>query len=242
LAVEEQFYLVWPFLIWWFNQRTMMYICSALFLLSFFLRLGLSAWGVSATTLYVLTVTHLDPLVLGSFIAVAQRGQMDLVNLRRWLGRAALAGATIVGFFFVRNGHFHFWDREAATFGIAALASVFGYALLEAAIGNRSSLYCRILAARLPCALGRVSYAAYLFHVPVGFAVKQYIFSPINVRAATGLVFLPLMGYPFLAGASTWLFALLSWHLYEKHFLRLKRFFQTHPKRETTLEIVRPAA
>ena len=74
---------------------------------------------------------------------------------------------------------------------------------------------------------GKYCYALYLFNRPVVGFVSIYLFDYINFPRLYGssipgqLVFFPIVFSLSLV------LAVLSWHLFEKHFLKLKKFFPT---------------
>jgi len=87
LAVEEHFYLFWPFLVWWLapRPRRLMQAAGALAGLSFAARLLAAAQGVNPVALAVLTPFQLDALCLGGFFAVWRRQAGGLDPIRRLL-------------------------------------------------------------------------------------------------------------------------------------------------------------
>lgn len=93
LAVEEQFYLLWPLLLWRANPRTVARVLLACLVLTPLLRLGLAALGQDA---YYKTWANLDYLMDGALIAWALRqGLLHSGNIRlvtRWLYAGAAAG------------------------------------------------------------------------------------------------------------------------------------------------------
>jgi len=74
---------------------------------------------------------------------------------------------------------------------------------------------------------GTYSYAIYLFHYPISLALAAYVFKPIHFPTIGGS---PLPGQLiFYALATTVALAVagISWNLFEKHFLKLKKYFPT---------------
>ena len=68
LAVEEQFYLIWPLVVYWAGRRTLMGICAACFLGAFVTRLVLLLMGADpALAVLRLTPCQLDSLAAGAF-------------------------------------------------------------------------------------------------------------------------------------------------------------------------------
>jgi len=223
LAVEEQFYLFWPFVVYLLSRRALLVSCACLLLLSVTARFVLAAFGVPATSLYVVPCTHLDPLLVGALLALAFRtpGWMPK-HLLLFPVVALLSVAGVVVLFSIQ-GKLKFWEVRTATLGILLLSLVFGYVLYAALISRKSSLLYRVLTAVPLRSFGRYSYAIYLFHPPIGDALAGY-FNPIRFKGASHSVLVPFLFFTVAAIGVSWIAGFISWHLYEKHFLKLKKY------------------
>ena len=73
LAVEEQFYLVWPFLVAALSPRALTRLAGAMVVGALLLRLGLVFWGDHVVAVYVSTLTRMDALAMGALVALAAR-------------------------------------------------------------------------------------------------------------------------------------------------------------------------
>lgn len=75
--------------------------------------------------------------------------------------------------------------------------------------------------------MGKCSYALYVFHP---YLLGFFNWKQTHLRGTVGFVL-----YFLVCFTAAW----LSWHLYEKHFLRLKRYFQDlpKPKRQESLTV-----
>ena len=75
LAVEEQFYLLWPFIVWKIGNREKLLRLSVLIMLSALLiRVLLLAAGASTTLVYTMLFTRMDSLICGAALALLVRG------------------------------------------------------------------------------------------------------------------------------------------------------------------------
>ena len=78
-----------------------------------------------------------------------------------------------------------------------------------------------------PCCLaplrsvGKVSYAMYIFHLPIATGIIAPYVLPGLKRLGPGFA----VWYGLVNIVCSYVLALVSWHLLEKHFLRAKRFF-----------------
>jgi peptidoglycan/LPS O-acetylase OafA/YrhL len=107
------------------------------------------------------------------------------------------------------------------TVGIAALAVFFSGLIVLAVDAAEGSRRRRLLERNGLRAIGKYSYATYVFHSLILLATVQLL-SPLShapVFIAKPVAVIGVLAASFVA-------AWLSYHLYEKHFLRLKRFFR----------------
>jgi peptidoglycan/LPS O-acetylase OafA/YrhL len=73
-------------------------------------------------------------------------------------------------------------------------------------------------------AVGKYSYAMYVFHKPLHDYIGRPVVVALNVDAAHSVL---LNAAYIVAGAIvTFAAAFVSWHLFEKYFLRMKRLFE----------------
>lgn len=225
LAVEEQFYLVWPFVVYALSTRALLRTSLALLALSLVSRLVLTQLGVSTGALYTMTFTHLDGLAVGSCLAIWLRSPDATARLRRWLPLAvALALGGLVAVRLV-DGDLFFWSRQMAAVGYTLIVVLFGALLVHVLGGGRLLGVDRFFASRFMTLAGKYSYALYMVHVPVAsvvFKLTQRWLAPWEATIGYDAVFLVFATIAFVA---SWLLALASWYLFEKPILSLKRHF-----------------
>lgn len=232
LAVEEQFYLIWPFVVLWLGRRHLLATCAALIVIALLCRIALAA-----TDLVVLPdvwmPARMDALGVGAFIAVYSRTEGGMEHLARWARPTVAIAAVPLCVLFVLN-------VGLATIGHTLLALFFGATLVVALTSKPASVTERVLSSRILGFFGRYSYALYVFHHPLLW------FKPALIGGFTGVI-APVLGSQ-LPGYLLWLvvattvsiaLALVSWHLIENPFLSLKRFFpyqsEAAPRERTPL-------
>lgn len=224
LAVEEQFYLFWPIVVYMLSQTRLLQVCVALFVSSLVLRIVVLSLGVSTSTAYAMTFTHLDGLALGAALSICLRSPDLTVHVRRLAKPAVLVGLAAVAAVRIADGNFLFWSRNMALFGYSAVAVVFAGLLVWALQARPGSVQHSFLTSRFMVATGRYSYALYLAHVPVASVVYALVVGErslqdpfaYNVRFAA---------FALAAFAVSWGASFASWHLLEKRLLGLKRYF-----------------
>ncbi|MDC0937158.1 acyltransferase, partial [Pirellulales bacterium] len=71
LSVEEQFYLVWPFVVLLLDRSALARLCIVLFATSLLGRyVAYYQFGWTTTAVYAMTLTHLEPLLVGAGLAL----------------------------------------------------------------------------------------------------------------------------------------------------------------------------
>jgi peptidoglycan/LPS O-acetylase OafA/YrhL len=137
LCVEEQFYLVWPFLVRTFSRRTLERLVVATLALEPLIRLELQRYNSPFFAYY--TPARLDSIAAGALVALRPR----------WLKHAWIAAP----FAYVL-----LWRHEYV-WSYSALALAFGW-LVGYIVVNGS----RILRWTPLCFIGKISYGVYIYH------------------------------------------------------------------------------
>ncbi len=240
LAVEEQFYLLWPIVVWYCPARRLAWVCYGVIFGALILR-GFMTWrGSHAIATYVLTPARADTLAVGSLIAALTHLRVDPLRLCRIARWAGAASASLLLLWIVYRGRLNWTDDAVRTLGysvVAALAGALVVLLLHPVRYPRLAAWFSIAPL---VSLGTYSYALYLFHVPISAVIRK-LWGRIDPSSAStqyemgqGLATAPpwfgerFASFVLMLMACylvTFVFAWLSWHLYEKHFLHLKRFF-----------------
>jgi peptidoglycan/LPS O-acetylase OafA/YrhL len=225
LAIEEQFYMIWPTLVFFLNRRWLKIACVASIIGSPTLRCTLWLMHMSPGALYFPTPCRLDGLAMGAIVAILLRQN---INQATWAATARLSAATgaisILAITIWRSG-FMFNDQPIIVFGISAVSLLMA-ATIALAI-EPTSITASVFSNPVLRSAGKYSYAAYLFHVPLGPPLSMSLRDSVLTDA-----FGELLGQcVFTLGlvAITFAAAFVSWHLYEKKWLKLKQYFDYSP-------------
>ncbi len=217
LAIEEQFYWLWPAVVLLLSPSRVRYLVAGFFFAAPLWRLLVVGTGASPYLATGTLPSQMDSIVVGSAIALAVHAGLSPSKLRRagWVGLGAGgAGVLILGAII---GFLSFWfidEWATATGGFlfpTALALLFGgtTALIV------SGLTPRVLERRELVWTGKVSYGIYLYHGLVFFLLDDR-FGSLEDTAAGELV---LMTSKLLL---TFVVAGLSWRFVERPLLALK--------------------
>ena len=224
LAIEEQFYLVWPLLIWLCPPRLFALLCAVILVAEPVARANARATDVPSLSIYVLPWFRLDGFATGALLALAQRRGL-LPSLDRWAPAVVIAGVAGIIAVAILGGHTWWWNRWMQQFGYSLIAVTAGAMLVSALNRPADSLWPRMLSAGWLRAFGKYSYSLYLIHAPVMRAVREYVFNPEEYKT---LGIAPWIAQVLFYGAATapaFALAWLSWRLFEGPILRLKARF-----------------
>jgi peptidoglycan/LPS O-acetylase OafA/YrhL len=222
LAVEEQFYLAWPLLVWVLPRRGLALACLGLVAGAFALRLGIHRTTFNSTAAYVLTPARMDALALGALVAVAAREPAWWPRLRRgapWVLGAATAAVAAV---WIHQGGLFGGDPVVQVWAFGPLAAGFAAVLVLAVDPAPSSRLSGTLAHPSLRTAGKYSYGLYVLHYPIFLALEAAGFTSLALAVALGSRIAGVLAFAAVAGLATLGAALLSWNLLERPFLRWK--------------------
>jgi len=203
VAIEEQFYIVWAWVVRYCSQIQIRRIAVYVICLSPLLRLFLSFHHVN---LYSNTFCRMDGLMAGALLAVQIRSD-NLASSKR-IREAWLVLLITLPLAFVTEA----FNARWIVFSLSAAASA---AFVYLALYSRGEWFQRVLKNPFLVFTGTISYGLYLLHK-----------LPFDTTEET----IALNQYPFLTAVillvACYGLAALSWNLLEKPFLSLKRHFE----------------
>jgi peptidoglycan/LPS O-acetylase OafA/YrhL len=200
LAVEEQFYLLWPIVIFFLPRR---FIPSALIVLivtSLAFRLAWHSAGLGDLGAWVLTPGSFDALAMGALLVFFKRVPMLF----------AVLGLVGLGLWLLMKSPWHEsnWFLDKSEISFTAAAMFFVWIISRAAVGF-GGIAGKVLDSKALQYIGTMSYGIYVLHGFVPYALMPWLRG----------------GWQFhlLEMASTVLLASLSWHLLERPIMRVGR-------------------
>lgn len=219
LAIEEHFYLVWPFVVYALDRRKLLIVSLLICAGAGALRLACVYKGISTEAVYVLTFTRIDSMAAGAWIALMARGRNGLEPLCRpamVVGAGSLCALAMIIAYTRRTYH------------DTALMQSVGHSLIYLAFGSLIVLsQCRRLfsgAFKIGVLrwFGKYSYGMYVWHPVIFFTVMHTAWGrdfrggdqPVHQLLAIATCFAAMIAV-----------SMASWHLWEKHFLKLKKRF-----------------
>jgi len=237
LAIEEQFYIVWPLLVILVSRRTLATVCIGLILTALIARQYIiTNYPDDAVRIaYTFTITRWDALAIGALLSIGVRHQGSVAFMDKWW--RYLAAVLCAGFLFqiVVNHQFAPVIGIGSVFNqtIAALLSAILVYIAISPAGTIATVVSRVLSGRTLRTLGKYSYSMYIFHIPIKWEWNSHFaLDPGHYHhwAHLGTLFYNFIAILILS----FLTSLLTWHLIEKHFLKLKRHFVSTKAEEFT--------
>ena len=163
LAVEEQFYLLWPLVVWFFPQkRKLIGIATVLIAGSCVVRLVAPVVASSPKSILWFTPTRVDAILLGVVLGLIRHDAIyeRIKPFAKWIVMAGGATAVVLA---IWKGQL--WSKTYVSEEIwIPLVNITAVALIIAVM-EENSLLNRACNQRWVCWLGSLSYSLYVFHL-----------------------------------------------------------------------------
>ncbi|MGP0021554.1 MAG: acyltransferase family protein [Candidatus Sulfotelmatobacter sp.] len=207
LSIEEQFYLIWPTVVFATSLRNLQRLCIVLVVLPLGLRFLLMGVYHYSVLTQGMTVCRTEALALGALIALSKG-----IRVLPWLAVPSAVGVLAIDAAFGAQG------RIMGIYGLTLIAlACAGFVQRVVKGAGNASIWSRLLRSAWLRRFGKYSYAIYVLHIPI-LSLAFHVYS----KAPS-----PLRGFAlFFAGiALSYLAGWASWHFFESRILRLKRYF-----------------
>lgn len=220
LGVEEQFYLLWPFVVHRMAPRSIVKLSAALVVLALAIRIVMLMNGAKFEMVYMFTFCRMDSLAFGAAMAAAVRipeWRTWLIEKRTLLFAASLALAVGGA---LGSHQYDALDHVTLTLGYFLLNIFFGVTIVTAATDyatRRRGWLQAALSVRPLRSVGRYSYGMYVLHMPIALTLGYAWFHRFGSVA-------PIV-YTVTIVLLTYCAAAVSFHCFEKRFLKLKDRF-----------------
>jgi peptidoglycan/LPS O-acetylase OafA/YrhL len=227
LAIEEQFYVLWPFLVYYLNTKQLIKISIWAISISFLTRVVGVVFFADIQSVsdffYYNSFTRFEQIIIGALLALVFTYPEMKEKIRRFSPPAFVVFFSIFVVLCLLSlpglpnpSH----SNIPLTVGGYTSIGLFSAALIGIFITHPpSSLLRRFFQTPFLVAMGKYSYSMYLFHIPVTLILFD-VFWQSGMRGVWA--YLLYIGATYLA---TVVVALLTWHLLEKHMLDLKKYF-----------------
>ena len=225
LAIEEQFYLIWPMLVFFISRRKLVFLTIAILVGSLIFRLlFVQLAGMSRDTapfLYFSSITRLDGFAVGALLAIAYQSEhwKRIFARYSWLLLIVVLPVIAAIMIYSRNTNPLQIDYYLNTWGYSLIALAAGAILVILTTGSSETIPRRFFRNDALSFFGKYSYAMYLLHFPIMLMVLNMDFARHRGEQSWFI-------FVFLTFGLTILGSLLTWNLLEKPMLKLKKYFE----------------
>jgi peptidoglycan/LPS O-acetylase OafA/YrhL len=211
LQIEEQFYLIFPFLVWFMSARSLSRFLLMLLPMGVLLRVGAYLlWPANDYLPAVLMPTHLDGLAIGALIAIRYRERPWHLSPTRVGWWTVLWTAILLGV--MGYGRFDLQSVPNRIVGYLVASILSGHVLvwLIETRGSAATAWCRTRSIHL---LSQGSYSIYLTHWPISVLITFGLLPFLDRETVRVITFLTTFPVALVV-------AQLSWKYIEAPMLR----------------------
>lgn len=214
LSVEEHFYLLWPFLVYFIPTNRLNIWMWAVLVLS------LSSWilGEYISFFHWTTLTNASSLALGGLIAYYQVSHKNyFIQYTKWIEKYKYLYIVIllIAIFLPRNLGF------LRDFSVYIFSLFIFSALVLVTVENRILF----LNSKILIFIGKISYGIYVYHALLRpFFIKPFYEVPIKLYGINNSLIITIM-YTVVSSTLSIIIAWISWELFEKKILYFKKYF-----------------
>ena len=221
MAVEEQFYLLWPLLVALVRKpRRLLAILIVLLIAFSAFRFVLWIRQIEQLSYFsFFTFTRFDGIIIGCMVGLLQK--INPAFIGKNIAAIVFSFAAFNFLFYFLNLHYKGSFPYLGLLGFSTFSMLFGLLVYDI-IHRQTKIITWIFDQSFLIFLGRISYGTYLFHWPLYLLLNGYVATwalrtfpdlPSHIFSSVILTLLS-----FLTGY-------LSYRFYEIHFLRMKKHF-----------------
>lgn len=174
LAVEEQFYLVWPFVVYLLSTSRIRQVCLIMVLAAPFVRWSTVAWTGNIYWEYASLLANMDMLAMGALLATVDFKDAPRLGME-WMA-TLFSGVIALAALIIRIGYANLGSPQSWIGSVEShfMTTAVGLCCMLLLVSALSYSPCRIFFSFRPLVwIGKISYGIYLFHILV-FTVLDY--------------------------------------------------------------------
>jgi peptidoglycan/LPS O-acetylase OafA/YrhL len=223
LAIEEQYYLIWPFIILLLKKPKRIFILCIL-LLVIVIASRFYIWqnrNDFPTYERAFLFTRIDGILIGAMLASLYNINAQLLRKYFTVFLLLLTALNYAFYLFKKNQSpdFPVWGIA----GFTTFALIFAMIVYEAVMKENKFINF-ILSNSFLRFLGKYSYGFYIFHWPVAIILSPWFYN-ITSALFEKNSFIHLLSTGILSTIAGLLVSIICYHALEKHFLKLKKYF-----------------
>ncbi len=233
LAIEEQFYLFWPLVVLCCSNRKLLIVSTSLIPIALACRAVVVWMKAPPEMAYMFTVCRMDGLAFGAVTAIVSRLPASSLQFRLPATRTLLVAAILLlGITSFLTHTYAVYDPVTLTLGQTILGLAFSVVLFALVSQPSDNPLSAMLSLPWLGSVGKYSFAMYVLHLPLltifGTSIRNLFAFAGNAMPLFYIASVTILSY--IAG-------FISYHLLEKHFLKLKNLFPQKPSALATAEV-----
>ncbi len=221
LAIEEQFYLVWPFIIYFISSgrtRLILWFCTVIAVVIIRLLIYFYFKESHYVINYVNTFCRMDSLVIGAILSQIQ--ESDFKIPQAWTNRISVIISVPLVASIIKLGNSWFSNPFMETIGYSCVAICFA-CLIHTASQN-GSIVAAICKMRFLRFCGKISYGLYVFHWPVLLILSKKITNWGTIYFPGEIFAIQIISL-LLSIIISFVLSMISFRYFESYFLALKK-------------------
>jgi peptidoglycan/LPS O-acetylase OafA/YrhL len=212
ISVEEQFYLIWPLLLFFFSKRALPVVCLCTIFFSIIFKMYCFSNDLNHAYLSFHTLSVMSDFAFGGLLAWSVLFT-DIIKAMENISKKAIISIYVISAIYIllKGVVINFYDYRL-------IQPLFFCFIIAEQNFAKNSFY-KIGNNKMMTDLGQISFGLYLFHALTYFFL-DYLFRYMNIYSET---FIPLFSMGILSFLLTIILARLSYIYFEQPFLRIKK-------------------
>lgn len=228
LCVIVHFYIIWPLVVYKYEKWAIINICLTGLVVCLLIRLFYTITGGPDLFTWS-SITKFDGLLCGSFLAAG----LKVESVSHLINKYALKVAWIAGLLFfalIFVPRRLMWDTNFYWWTFMETISVIFFGGLLILILRQKGIPV-LMSNKILVTFGKYSYGLFVIH-NICLPLFQWLFQPTALSRTLGSPILAQTIFYVLSITASFILAFISWHLYEKHFIKLKKLFEYKSQQE----------
>jgi peptidoglycan/LPS O-acetylase OafA/YrhL len=217
--VEEQFYLLWPWLILFLARRLLLPTIIIVISMAPLFRFISTVFGVNQVAVWVLTPSACDALCLGALLAYLNSHEAELLISKQKILHFFLLTGLFITIVLPFLPHLNAQNLIVSSLGDTGSGLIFT-CLVAAAANGFKGFVGKVLESAPIVHLGKISYGIYIIHA----FMPRMVYKTFDYFGVSG--YESPLSIAFFSTAATIVVATITWRVVEKPMNDLKKFFQ----------------